>query len=86
MFYNIKSVVPLDDFILSIEFQNSEWKRYDVKQLFDKWDDFKALTQNELFKYAKVDIGGYAIVWNDDLDISCNELWENGYKNRSSDL
>ena len=25
-----------------------------------------------------VDVGGYGIVWNDDLDLSCDELWENG--------
>lgn len=22
--------------------------------------------------------GGYGIVWNDELDLSCDELWENG--------
>ena len=26
----------------------------------------------------EVDAGGYGIVWNDDLDLSCNELYENG--------
>ena len=25
-----------------------------------------------------VDVGGYGIVWNDDVDLSCDELWENG--------
>ena len=25
-----------------------------------------------------VNVGGYGIVWNDDLDLSCDELWENG--------
>ena len=25
-----------------------------------------------------VDVGGYGIVWNDDLDLSCDELWGNG--------
>ena len=23
-------------------------------------------------------MGGYGIIWNDDLDLSCDELWENG--------
>ena len=26
----------------------------------------------------QVDAGGYGISWNDDLDLSCDELWENG--------
>ena len=25
-----------------------------------------------------MDVGGYGIIWNDDLDLSCDELWENG--------
>ncbi len=28
----------------------------------------------------RVDQGGYGIVWNDDLDLSCDELWEKGTK------
>ena len=27
---------------------------------------------------CKVDVGGYGIIWNDDIDISCDELFENG--------
>lgn len=23
-------------------------------------------------------MGGYGIIWNDELDLSCDELWENG--------
>ena len=26
----------------------------------------------------EVDTGGYGIIWNDDLDLSCDELFENG--------
>jgi len=26
----------------------------------------------------RVDTGGYGICWNDEIDLSCNELWENG--------
>ncbi|MDO4617167.1 MAG: DUF2442 domain-containing protein [Lachnospiraceae bacterium] len=27
---------------------------------------------------VSVDVGGYGIIWNDDLDLSCDELWERG--------
>lgn len=26
----------------------------------------------------EVDTGGHGIIWNDDLDLSCEELFENG--------
>ena len=32
----------------------------------------------ELFGSVIVDQGGYGIIWNDDIDISCDELWANG--------
>ena len=32
----------------------------------------------EVFSSVIVDVGGYGIVWDDELDISCEELWENG--------
>ena len=41
--------------------------------LFDELKD----NQSE-FACVSVDVGGYGIVWNDDLDLSCDELWENG--------
>jgi hypothetical protein len=27
---------------------------------------------------AEVDVGGYGVIWGDELDISCDELWANG--------
>ena len=54
-------------------------KYYDLKLLFDKWQEFKILQDNiKLFSNVKVDNGGYGISWNEEIDISCNELWENG--------
>ena len=50
-----------------------------LKLLFDKWQEFKILQDNiKLFSNVKVDNGGYGISWNEEIDISCNELWENG--------
>jgi len=31
-----------------------------------------------LFWNVKTDLGGYGISWNDEIDLSCDELWENG--------
>lgn len=29
------------------------------------------------FENVEVDVGGYGIVWDDELDLSCDELWDN---------
>ena len=79
MFHKIKDVTPLPDFKLSVQFREGVTKIYDVNQLFDKIPVFKKLKENPLsFFDVVVDTGGYGIVWNDDIDLSCDELWDNG--------
>ncbi len=39
---------------------------------------FQNLQSEELFYNVEVDVGGYGIIWNDDIDISCDKLFENG--------
>ena len=79
MFYRVKDVQPLPSYHLLVSFVTGERKKYDVSPLFVKWDAFRALHDIKgLFEQVKVDAGGYGISWNDDIDLSCNELWENG--------
>jgi len=79
MFYKVKSVEPMEDYRLEVCFENGGKKNYDVGALFEKYEDFRTLfSVTGLFNQVKVDTGGYAVCWNDDLDIGCNELWENG--------
>ncbi len=84
MFHKIKDIQVLPEHKLNIHFVEGLRKIYDVNALSKKYPIFKQLTENdELFNSVKVDVGGYAIVWNDDLDLSCDELWENGEKQNS---
>jgi hypothetical protein len=79
MFHKIKSVSALPEYKLSVEFSEGATKIYDVKPLFEKIPFFATLKdQPEVFASVTVDVGGYGIVWNDELDLSCDELWENG--------
>lgn len=79
MFHKIKSVSPLPDYRLSVQFSEGVTKLYDVKPLFDQIPAFLALLdQPEEFFGVSVDTGGYGIVWNDELDLSCDELWNHG--------
>lgn len=78
MFHKIKNVSALPDFHLSVQFSEGVTKIYDVKPLFDRLPTFRSLEKNNDFCGVYVDVGGYGIVWNDELDLSCDELWENG--------
>ncbi len=81
MFYKVQSVKPLPEYGLLVIFESGEKRQYNVKPLFDKWEPFKALANiNGLFEQVKVDAGGYGISWNEDIDLSCNELYKNGAK------
>lgn len=79
MFHKVKAVSGLKDYQLSIQFAEGITKIYDVKLLFKKWKSFNLLKRNPaLFYKVTVDKGGYGIIWNDNLDLSCDELFENG--------
>ena len=79
MFHKVKAVHALPDYRLSVQFAEGVTKLYDVKPLFARWAAFRALEQTpELFFSVEVDAGGYGIVWNDALDLSCDELFANG--------
>ena len=79
MFHKIKSVVPLADYKLSVQFAEGITKIYDISPLFEQIPAFKALKEAQgLFADVSVDVGGHGIVWNDEIDLSCDELWENG--------
>ena len=77
-FHKIKDVKACANMRLLVHFVNGTFKEYDVRNLLCKFPAFKALEDEELFNKVVVDVGGYGIVWNDDLDISCDELWNNG--------
>lgn len=80
MFHKVKKVSPLENYVLEVIFEDNKKKYYDVSKLFEKWTVFKSLTTIKgLFEQVKVDNGGYGISWNEEIDLSCDELWENSY-------
>lgn len=79
MFHKVKSVTPLPDYQLNVQFSEGVTKRYDIKPLFERYSMFRPLKDRpELFSSVMVDTGGYGIIWNDDIDIACDELFLNG--------
>lgn len=78
MFHKIKNIVLLEDYILSVTFFEGVTKKYDVKLLFKKYKIFNKLKQNNLFEKGYVGPDCYGVIWDYNLDISCDELFENG--------
>ena len=74
----VKDVKPLNDMKLMVLFENNVNKLYDVRQLINEYPIYCELENEVLFKTVRVDSGGYAVAWNEDIDISEVELWENG--------
>lgn len=84
MHYRIDSVQPLPDSRLLVRFMNGVVKEYDFKPLIKSWDVFTPLADNSLFKQVRVSHGGYGVEWNDELDLSCNDLWFDGVEKYTS--
>lgn len=79
MFHKIKNVSALPEYKLSVQFSEGVTKIYNVAPLFEKIPAFEELKNHpEIFASVSVDMGGYGIIWNDELDLSCDELWEHG--------
>lgn len=53
---------------------------YDFKKLFDKIEIFRELSNQSFFESGKIIAKGCGICWSDDLDISSDELYSNGYE------
>lgn len=73
----IRSAKAIDDHTLLIEFDNSVRRTYDITPLLDK-EMFFPLTDAAFFKNVRIDKGGYAIYWDENIDLSEYELWTHG--------
>jgi len=78
MFHKLLKIDPIDNMILLTEFIDGTKKTYDIKPLVSKYKVFETLKSESIFKTAYIDVGGYGVVWNEDLDLSSEEIWENG--------
>jgi hypothetical protein len=75
----------IDDTTLVIEFTNGDVKKYNIRHLLET-PMFSLLRQPAFFRKFQVEPGGYAIVWNEEIDISEYELWKNAVTLKSKDL
>ena len=58
-------------------FQDGKVKRFDMAVLFDKYPQLLALRNRALFTSGRL-AGYYGIIWNDNLDIEAETIYEDG--------
>lgn len=73
----IKYVEPLKDYRLFIIFENGTIKIYPMKSLLKEYP-FTQLKDEALFFQVHKEEHGYGIIWNDTIDLSEYEVWQNG--------
>ena len=79
MFVKITSLVTLPGYNLLVGFATGEFKQFDLKPIIAKYEPFKALELTDgLFEQAKIDVGGFGVVWNDELDLDSSAIYERG--------
>ena len=69
----------LDDVKFEMTFQDGKVIRYDMSEMFEKYPQLEELRRNRaLFLSGWISPGGYAVIWNDDLDFSSASVYESG--------
>ncbi|WP_405754728.1 DUF2442 domain-containing protein [Anaerovibrio slackiae] len=67
------AVVPIDNYLIRIRFDNGEEKKFDVKP-YIKGEWYGRLKDLAYFKAVSTD--GYTVVWPEGQDICPDELYE----------
>lgn len=78
MFHKIVKVEPLKRQVLKVYFEDKKIKYYDMNKAIKEIKALEPLKDENIFKKAFVDVGGYGIIWDDVMDISGEELYING--------
>lgn len=79
MHYIATKVRFLEDVVIEVTFQDGKIIRYDMSQMFDKYPQLEELRRNrKLFESGHLDVGGYAVIWNDELDFDASSIYEDG--------
>ena len=77
MFHKAIDLEFLNGTELAVHFQDGTVKKYDMSVLFRKYPQLKALEDRTLFLSGKL-MGTYGIVWNDELDIETETIYQEG--------
>ena len=77
MFHKATSLVFKEGTVLELTFQSGEVKSFDVSSLFGKYPQLTSLEDRDLFLNGIL-ISPYGIIWNDELDLEVETVYEEG--------
>ena len=77
MFHKAIALEYLEGTALAVSFEDGTVRRYDMRVLFEKYPQLRALENRQLFLTGKL-MSPYGIIWNDDLDIETETIYEDG--------
>lgn len=77
MFHKATNLEFREGTVLELTFQDGKVKQYDMAVFFKKYPQIIALKKRELFLSGQL-IGAYGVIWNDDLDIEAETIYEEG--------
>ncbi len=77
MFHKALSVKFLEGTSMIVAFKDGTIKFFDMSTLFKKYPQLKALENRELFLSGEL-MGEYGIIWNEDLDIEVETIYQSG--------
>lgn len=77
MFHKAKDLSFLNGTLLEVAFQDGKVKQYDMAALFEKYPQLRALEDRSLFLSGRL-MGAYGIMWNDELDVETETIYEDG--------
>lgn len=78
MFHKISNVMAIPDYKIMVMFENEVVKEYDLKPLFEQYKQFCKLKENELYYDVHVGKDRCGVIWDDETDLSSEEIWDNG--------
>ena len=81
----IVAAKAIDTQILVVKFTNDDFRKYDISKLLEN-PLFAKLHNPVVFKNFRIEEGGYGLVWDEDVDISEYELWQNGISVAGGDI
>jgi hypothetical protein len=73
----IQYIKAIEHYRLLAIFESGEVKLFSLLPKLNKapYDELKNI---DFFEKVRLEIGGRGVSWNDDIDLSENEIWQNG--------
>ena len=78
MFHEAVDLQFKDGTVIEVTFRDGMVKGYDMSALYDRYPQVRRLEDRKLFESGRLE-GFYLIIWDDEVDISTETVYESGW-------